>query len=188
MALIEVYHVVADMFPVDRSTNPNIIEGMVVALNSAGNAIIATGASGVRAIGLAGDSSEDTTGHTPYAADLVIGAHAPGDTANTQSTSNRVSDFFNETLASSKITVYTGGGRFLSDQIDTQTYVPGESLEVTAGGLLTNVAATNTQGVGVAVSATRAYPSGVPGTDTPDGSLSLGNFLEFILQVEHDVA
>lgn len=187
MALIEEYHVVADQYPVDATTNPNIIEGDVVALNSAGNAVLAA-ATG-QAFGLAGDSSETSGGHTPYAADLVVGAHGPGDPAKTQSTSNRVSDFFDETKASGLITVYNGGGKFHSDQYETGggspiTYTVGNLLYSSANGLITNDDnAAAAPLVGILSVAPREYPSGVPGTDTADGSLSLGTFMTLTLRI-----
>lgn len=195
MALIEEYHVVADMYEVDPETNPDIIEGDVVTLNSAGNAVLASN-TGV-AVGLAGDSSETSSGHTPFAADLVIGAHSKGvfgagglPVAKTQSTSNRVSDFFNETKASGKITVYNGGGKFNTDRFETEdggspvTYSVGDLVYSSANGLLIN----DSNGgaaplVGKVVRVPFDYPSGVPGTDTTDGSLSLGSFLTLVLSL-----
>jgi hypothetical protein len=98
------------------------------------------------------------------------------------STQNRVSDFFNEALASSLMTVYHAGGRFASDQfVAGLTYVPAQVLYSNAAGLLTNV---NGGGniVGRVVAAPQAWPSGVPGTDVAQ-SISLGTYLDFILNV-----
>jgi hypothetical protein len=179
MALIEVYHVVADMYPVDPDTNPLIIEGMHVMLDSNGNAQIGNGALGEYAVGVAGDSStqETTAGrnNTPYQSDLIINAAGA-----TRSTENRVSDMFNETLSSGLITVYQGGGKFHTDQyVTTDGFLPGDPCWVNAGGLITTVAAANNQVVGIATVAPRAYPSGVPGTATSDGSMSLGFYVTF---------
>lgn len=182
MALIEHYHLVADYYPVSTTNNPNIIEGMLVKLNNLGNAVQSDGSSGERVLGVAGDTSDTTTGRTPYAADLVLSP-----SGETRSTSNRVSDFFNETTASGKITVYTGGGKFHTDQFETLngaspiTYTPGDALYASANSLLTNVASASAQIVATLVVAPRAYPSGVPGTDTTDGSISLGSYLTFVL-------
>ena len=178
MALIEEYHVVADMYPVDEDTNPNIIEGMFIRLNANGDAILANGVAETLAIGVAGDSSETNGGHTPYQADLVINAQG-----STRSTSNRVSDFFNETLSSNKVTVYNQGGKFYSDQYESRTYVPGTQLFSSANALATNAAPANNQQVAICVVAPCAYPSGVPGTDTDDGSISLGDYITFILTI-----
>lgn len=183
MALIEVYHVVADQYPVDPDTNPNLKEGMVVNLNSSGNAVKASNTG--TAFGIAGDSSETSGGHTPYAADLVIGAHGPGDSARTRSTGNRASDLFDETGASGLVTVYNAGGKFHTDQYETSvTYTVGETLYSSANGLITNASnSSNAPVVGLLATAPRAYPSGVPGTETADGSLSLGTYLTFVLRM-----
>ena len=177
MALIEEYHVVADMYPVDEDNNPNIIEGMLVRLNANGDAILANGAATTFAVGVAGDSSENSQGHTPYASNLVINSQG-----NTRSTSNRVSDFYNETAASNLITVYNSGGKFSTDQYVAATYVPGQRLYSNANGLWTNAAGVSVDICGICVVAPRDYPSGVPGTGTPDGSISLGDYMTFILR------
>ena len=185
MALIEIYHVVADMYPVHDQT---IREGMCVRLDAAGQVVpaIATGA----VLGIAGDSTvvsaSNASKSTPYSAQLTIGANADGTVRSTQWTQNRVSDAFNETLASGKMTVYNSGGKFATDQYDTAvlTYTPASGvagdLYSTAAGLLTNTDGGGYQ-VGRCVAAPTAYPSGVPGTDTTDGSLSLGTFITFVL-------
>ncbi len=178
MALIEEYHVVADMYPVNPDTNPSIIEGMHIMLDVDGFAVTATGGTATYSIGIAGDSTTEATGdsnNTPFQDSLVINAQGA-----TRRTENRVSDMFNETLASSKITVYQGGGKFHTDQyVTTDTFVTGDPLYVSAAGLLTVTAATNTQVVGICTNVPRQYPSGVPGTDTADGSISLGFYVTF---------
>lgn len=184
MALIEVYHVVADQYDVDPDFSADIVEGMLVQIGvSAGKTVVSPAdTSGV--LGVAGDTQSSTTAGTPYAADLVIGSTGSvgSPSANTRSSQNRVSDMFNETLASGKVTVYTGGGTFKTDQVaDAITIVPGEKLYSDAAGKFTNVAAGDV--VGMATSAIQAEPSGVPGTDTTDGSLSLGNFVTFKLSL-----
>ena len=190
MALIELHHVIPISVAVDPSTNPNFTEGDWAQLDSLGQAQRAAGASGTRAIGPVGDTSSTTAAGTAYAADLVIGAHGPSPTARTRSTQNRVSDAFNETAASGKITIYIAGGLFETDQYETLNgvtpivYQPGEPLYVSANGNLTDVASANSQIVGVVTVGPRAYPSGVPGTDTTDGSLSLGNYLQFMLSLQ----
>ena len=176
MALIEEYHVVADMYPVDKTTNPNIIEGRVIALNGDGEAVLCD--TTLRPIGIAGDSSETSGGHTHMAADLVLSPSGA-----TRSTSNRVSDFFNETLASGKVTVYNGGGKFHTDQYNTSdNYTPGAALFSDASGRLTTVDTGSQVQVGVCVVTPRDYPSGVPGTDV-DGSITLGSYMTFVLVI-----
>jgi len=188
MALIEEYHVTADMYPVDPDTNPAVTEGQVVTLNAAGNCILASTG---WVLGIAGDSTAQETEagelNTAYAADLVVSASGA-----VRRTENRVSDVFNETLSSSKITVYNNGGKFHTDQYETrneansavQAYAVGAALYASANGKLTADTALVAQDiVGRCVVAPRDYPSGVPGTDTADGSLSLGTYLTFHLRV-----
>jgi hypothetical protein len=176
MALIVEQHVVADMYPI--AVDQAVSAGMIVEL-SAGLVIPATTGS-VRAIGIAGDSNATTEGQTTaYSAEVVIGSQ-DADTARTRWTSNRVSDMYNETLGSGKMTVYNGGGKFwISDDLfDT----PGA---VTSGDPL--AVSTNTAGewdeasstavndfIAIAVGNGEQYPSGVPGTDTADGSIAIG--------------
>ena len=180
MALIPVQHVVADQFNVDPdwdfTTNGTIEAGQLVKLASTGFIQLCDTAS-ERPIGIAGDNLSNAGGGTPYAANLTIGAGGNRQT----STQNRVSDFFDETVASSLLTVYTGGGRFLSDQYATVTILPGEQLYTDASGNITNVVGGGAGVVlGVCVTAPGAYPSGVPGTDV-SGSITLGNYIEFVL-------
>jgi len=176
MALIEIYHVVADMYPIAASQS--IREGMCVGLNTDGEAEAADATAQI--FGIAGDntvvSASNTDKSTPYSAALVTGASG----ASTKWTENRVADAYNETTASGKMTVYTGGGKFATDQYADVTFVVGNALYSDANGKLTNVDGGGSI-VGTVVALPTAYPSGVPGTDTVDGSLSLGTFLTFIL-------
>jgi len=188
MGLIEIYHVVADVIDVDPDFAVDTIEGMVVGLTTSGTKTVVTpSATGgtTNAYGVAGDTQSNSTAGTPYAAGLIVGSHGPvtAPTANTRSTQNRVSDFYNEAAASGKMTVYTAGGKFATDQYDSAvTYAVGDALKVGAvAGIATN--AGGGDAFGIVVEAPSAYPSGVPGTDTVDGSLSLGNFLTFKLTV-----
>lgn len=176
MALIEVHHVVADQYTINTDTNPNIIEGKVVALNSSGDLVVCN--TSLAPVGIAGDSTVTNTGHTPYAEDLVISS-----TGITRSTSNRVSDFFNEGGASGMVTVYHSGGKFHTDQYDTaDTFTPGAALYSDANGLLSVVNAGSQIKVGTCVVPPRQYPSGVPGTDV-NGSTTLGSYMTFILAI-----
>ena len=188
MALIEVFHVVADEFAVDPDFTGDTLEGMAVRLVAlAGSPVVRHAIQTGNVIGLAGDTQSNTTAATQWTARLTLGA-----AGNSQrSTVNRVSDMFNETLASGKITVYHSGGTFKTDQYETTnfdgggaalTYTIGEALYSSSQGLITNVNGTGTR-LGTLVDTPRAYPSGVPGTETPDGSLSLGTYMTLILVV-----
>jgi hypothetical protein len=180
MALIVEYHVVADMYPVGATA---IQAGMLVTL-SAGLIVpapISTAPATV--LGIAGDSKLTTAAQTTaYSDTVVIGA----DGAATRWTGNRVSDFYDETAASQKITVYSGGGKFWI----SATLFDSDGASIAAGNLL-KVGAVAGEWVsgaveddvcGLAVGAVTAYPSGVPGTDT-DGHMTLGNFVPVILRV-----
>jgi len=181
MALIEIYHVIASNYNVDpahdAATNP-ILEGQFVGLNSGGFVTQTTTGNVITQLphGLAGDTIASDSGATPYAADIVIGSGGA-----TRSTSNRVSDFFNETQGSGKMTVYHGGGEFFTDQYATgQTWTPGGDCYVDTSGLLTMTDAGSGRVVGRVVEGPSEYPSGVPGTDV-EGSITLGEFVRFVL-------
>lgn len=181
MALIVEYHVVADVYPISG----NITAGMLVSLNAAGQAI-ATVAGATDAVGLAGDSALATEGQTTaYSAQVVIGA----DGAGTRYTENRVSDFYDETVASQKVTVYNGGGKFWisSDLLESGVaLVPGEHMRVsTADAGEWADAGTNTIGdtVAICVNTVAAYDSGVPGTDVAAGSMTLGDYFAVVLRI-----
>ncbi len=114
MALIEVYHTIASNFVVSNVNNNEIKEGMGVALvPDAGqnSTVVRKDGTYVNAVGLAGDSANSTTSNKPYKSSLVVSG-----TGATKSTANRVTDFFDESLASGKITVYMGTGEFYTDQ------------------------------------------------------------------------
>lgn len=183
MALIVEQHVVADMYPVSAAAQASgISAGMAVALNTAGEVIQGTTALKANIIGIAADTLGTTNGEqtTAYSAEVVIGA-SDADTARTRWTSNRVSDMFDETLASGKMTVYNGGGKFwISGDLITNinNIAPGDNLIADDGGLLEEAGAIGTETgviVGRCVGVPGTYPSGVPGTDTPDGSIELAN-------------
>jgi len=180
MALIEIYHVVADQLPVDEDFTTDIIEGMCVDLQNDGT-VAPVDVAGALVYGIAGDTQSNTTAGTPYSANLVMGA---GGTLS-RSTENRVSDFFNETGASHLLTVYTSGGKFATDQyaaaragwLNSSTIVYSD-----VNGQLTDAAGAG-NAVGIIVSGPAAYPSGVPGVDTADNNISLGDYVVFKLLV-----
>lgn len=182
MALREEYHVVADMYPVNPAVNPNIVEGMFVKLDTNGYAVLADANDPV-VIGVAGDSTKkvaSTDGYKNAGEDEFLVINAQGKKVKTVV---RASDpDGDETAASGKITVYNQGGKFHTDIFEDEEFAYGDALYVSASGKLTK---TNGGGqlVGVCVVPPRAYPSGVPGTDTVDGSISLGSYMTFILRV-----
>lgn len=196
MALIVIHHTIADNFEVDPTydvTSSNrILQGQIVGLNSSGYVAVADGTN--LPLGIAGDSISDEYRTTAFSAELVV---SPGRALNSGAThsagkrwtSNRVSDMFNETLASGKMTVYLGSGVFASDQYDvTRTYVPGNVLYTNTSGkftLSTGSGAQTARAVGYVKEAPRDYPSGVPGVDSPSvaNSMSLGSFLTFALSI-----
>jgi hypothetical protein len=173
MALVEIFHVVADQY--DVSSSADITEGMVVMQNSSGEIIAATGGASTRALGVAGDTKSSAPGLPAVSADAGVNDFV-----------NRVSDpFVNETAASGKMTVYHAGGTFATDQYDTGvTFAVGEALYSNASGALTNVSSANSQVVGTVVAVPGPFPSGVPGTDTGlNGDISLGTFIQFKLEL-----
>jgi hypothetical protein len=183
MALIEIYHVVASYYPVSTDT---FVAGTFAMLTAAADgsalASVATGGAGTRTIGVFGDSKE-TSGTpigTPFGANVIV--NAQGDTVATQ---NRVSDMYNETLASGKVTVYHSGGEFQTDQFQANRVANidvGMPLYVNSVGALTDIASANAQIVATCINPPAAYPSGVPGTDV-QGSMSLGTYLRFKLEI-----
>jgi hypothetical protein len=172
MALIVEYHVIADMYPVGTAA---IRAGMTVALGTDGAVVpSATGQLINTVLGVAGDSALSAEGQTTaYSDNLVIGS----DGAGTRWTANRVSDNFDETLASQKITVYNGGGKFwISDDLfDSDGSTAAINELVGRSGLVAGewaIGATVGQELGICVGAAQSYGSGVPGTEV-DGHLAL---------------
>lgn len=156
MALIEKYHVVAAERAV--ASGETIKEGQIVSLNSSGEVVL-QGASNAIPYGIAGDTKSTSA------------SSMPGIDADWQ---NRASDYFDETKASSKMTVYHSGGEFATDQFDSgvSSAAIGDTLYAVNGVL--NTADSQSSGpVGVLVQAAGTYPSGVPGVDI-NGDQALG--------------
>jgi len=172
MALIPRYHVVADSLAVDADAE--IIMGSFVKLNTDGEVVQATGAASEYAFGVAGDTKSADTSGMPSTNDAVMGA-----SGTSQAFVNRASDgLTDETKASAKMTVYHSGGKFATDQYDTDgTYVPGAALYVGASGKLQTSDAGSGQ-IAARTISEGAYPSGVPGVDV-DGDITLGDYLTF---------
>lgn len=197
MSIIVLHHTVVDNFDVDPTftvTSANrITAGTLVGLNSSGYVALSgnNGGSGVQPLGIAGDSLSDEYKTTPYSADLIVtrGRKTSGGAyvAGKKWTSNRVSDFYNETLASGKMSVYTGSGRFATDQfVQTDNFTPGAKLFSNAAGLFTVSTGTSARQVGYVLTIPSEYSSGVPGVDSPtagEGSMSLGQYLQVQLSI-----
>jgi len=167
MALIPIYHVVASSVPVDPGS-ADIKEGQFVCW-SFETAHGYTAGAGVRRIDGANDSA-DLKASFGIAGDnkSTSGSSMPGIYSGWQ---NRVSDSFDETKASAKITVYHGGGEFWTDQFDNATALDssklGYFLKLTNAGLLTYDGAAKTDAsVAQLIGAAGSAPSGVPGTTT----------------------
>jgi hypothetical protein len=179
MALIPKFHLIPESFPVKAAEE--IIAGMVVALDAvANNGQVVVADQGALAnvyVGLAGDTKSATgTSGLPF----VGGGTGAG-------FQNRVSDNFDETKASGLITVYHSGGTFATNMYVTGTYTVGDNLYVGTTvnkGKLGNTMAVGAVGavVGIVTKVPGAYDSGVPGIDV-NGSITLGNYMEFILKI-----
>jgi hypothetical protein len=198
MALIVLQHTVVDNFDVDPefevTSSNRILAGTLVGLDSSGFVALAgnNGSSGVQPLGIAGDSLSDEYKTTPYSAELIVGRGVKSGSsylAPKRYTSNRVSDFFNETLSSGKMSVYTGSGRFATDQFvvtDPWSGASGAKVYSNASGKFTTSTGTSARAVGYILKEPSEYSSGVPGTDSPtagEGSMSLGSFLQIQLSI-----
>jgi len=191
MAIIERYHTVASVLTNNRDSSNDILEGMGVELvRVATKTEVQRKATATNiCIGLAGDSFDQDAGNHPYSESVVVSG-----AGGTRSTQNRVSDLFDETVGSDKITVYTGPGEFFTDQYDTaRGYTPGVALYCNASGLITDDDSSMGNQIGRVIASPEAYPSGVPGVDdTPEnaqtsainGSTSLGDFLHLQLNIQ----
>ncbi len=182
MAIIVEQHVVADMYV---TADADITAGNIVSLNGAGAAVRSPIGINpdVVAVGIAGDTKTATEGQTTaYSDQVTLGASGQ----NQRWTSNRVSDFYDETSASGKITVYNGGGKFwISEDLFDAAGGITPSTTLGASGATAGEwvgATTDDDIVAVAVGPNQAYQSGVPGTDV-QGSISLGNYVPIVLRI-----
>lgn len=183
--ILPLQHSVLDAFPVDptfvvNSTN-RILAGSVVGLNAGGK--LARTSTTVGALGLAGDSASDEYKTTAYSAEVIVSP-----TGAKRWTSSRLSDHYNETLASGLMSVYFGTGKFATDQyVASDTYTPGVAVYANAAGQLTATAGSGSlaRRVGFVAEAPRLYSSGVDGVDAPsvDNSMALGTFLTIHLNI-----
>lgn len=165
MALIERFHVVAADKPV--AAGQNIKEGQVVALNSSGEVVL-QGSANAKAYGLAGDTKSNSASAMPGVGTAVLG------NAGSQNFQNRASDYFDETRASGKMTVYHSGGEFATDQFAANVSSAAVGSDVFAvDGVLETVDSQSSGRVGIIVQAAGIEPSGVPGVDI-NGDMALG--------------
>lgn len=185
MALIELYPVIADHYAI--KAGEEIIEGQFGKLDSTtGELVVCDGSTSELALGICGDTKSTSVSGLPTTNDSSQGAFV-----------NRVSDSFDETKASGRMTLYHSGGKFATNMfVSGLTYNPGDALYVSKGttpanvGKLTNASADNDSGQVVAyvVRVPGPYDSGVPGLDATlslsgAGTLSLGSYMELKLNV-----
>jgi hypothetical protein len=158
MALIEKYHLVAA--EKDVAANETIKEGQIVSLNEAGEVVRQSG-SFVTPYGIAADTKSTT------------GSSMPGIDAGWQ---NRATDFYDETRASQKMTVYHSGGEFGTDQFSANVVsaTVGEALYANNGLLCRAEESTDSGIVAYLTKAAGLYQSGVPGVDVDVGDIALG--------------
>ena len=171
MALVEKFHVVAAERPV--ATGESIKEGQIVSLNTSGEVVLQS-ATFVTPYGVAGDTKSTSS------------SDMPGISSGWQ---NRVSDMFDETQASSKMTVYHSGGEFATDQFSANVSASTPFTALYANnGLLCTAAESIASGIVARLTAAAgAYPSGVPGVDV-NGDQALGGdnsntYIEFKLVI-----
>jgi hypothetical protein len=152
MALIEMFHVVAAERPV--ASGQTIKEGQIVSLNLSGEVVlqgVTTAGSFYVPYGLAGDTKSTTA------------SSMPGIASGWQ---NRVSDYFDETKASAKMTVYHSGGEFATDQFASNVASATIMSPLYAqNGVLETLSTQSQVVVAYLVKAAGTYPSGVPGVD-----------------------
>ena len=192
MALVEKYHVVAAVKPV--ATGQSIKEGQVVSLDAVG-AVVIQGAVNKYPYGIAGDTKSTSTSYMPG----IMNTAGTG-----TGWQNRVSDYFDETRSSSKMTVYHSGGEFATDQfsVNVASMTPvgtGTQYLYCRSGILDSIdqdgGTTVTMLVGKLTLPAAAYPSGVPGTDingdielagespAPAGTAYNNTYIEFKLLI-----
>jgi len=161
MALVEKFHVVAAERPV--ATGQTIKEGQFVSLNASAQVVVVSASYPVP-YGIAGDTKNTTA------------SSMPGIVAGWQ---NRVSDYFDETKASGKMTVYHSGGEFATDMFTANVSSSSllDVLYANGDGILDTVDANGNTwkgvggGTGLIPPVARLtqkpayYPSGVPGID-----------------------
>jgi hypothetical protein len=180
MALIEKFHTIADHYPV--AAGQEIVEGMWVKLNASGEVVVAAGANPEYVLGIAGDTKSTSVSGLPATNNAM---------PNNNAFVNRVSDMFDETRASGRMTVYHSAGIFLTNQYVAGAYAVNDALYVDPAnpGLVTNAAAyVGQQVVARVTKVPHAVDSGVPGLDATGilppgaGTMALmGSYMEIRL-------
>ena len=180
MGLVEKFHVVAAHRAV--ASGQSIDEGQVVSLNTSGQVVI-QGSGATIAYGIAGDTKSTSASAMPG---IALGGTSGG---NWQ---NRVSDYFDETKASARMTVYHSGGEFATDQFSSNvsSATPYDALYARNGQLDTMDQGGSTTATLIIARLTQtagSYPSGVPGVDT-NGDMALtgdnsNTYIEFKLLI-----
>lgn len=169
MALIERFWVVAESF--DVTSGAEIVEGMLVSLDATTGKVRLPALATSFIVGIAGDTKSTSTVGIPQI-------------SGTNTFVNRVSDSYDETKASGKITVYKNGGSFTTNQYDSGNIgtTVGVPLYANTSGKFTTVNGGG-QIVAYLTKAPYALGSGVPGTDTTDNDITLGNYIDVTLAV-----
>lgn len=174
MALIPIFHVVAAERAV--AEGQSIKMGQVVSLNTSGEVVIQSVTNKIP-YGLAGDTKSSSA------------SYMPGISSGWQ---NRVSDYYDETKASAKMTVYHSGGEFATDQFAANVASAAINAPLYGvNGVLDTVDTLGSTGVVARlIKSAGIYPSGVPGIDlngdqalTGDTDLSDDTYIEIKLVI-----
>ncbi len=183
MAIKEIYHTVASVLPIDTDTG-TIPAGRIVTLD-ANFLVTLPAAAGDEPVGMAGDTQRQSpAANNPESASLITGSYQTAASGATRWSQNRVADNYNETLASSEMTVYHGAGEFWTDEYSAAVVTWGA-----AAALYNTIAAPQGQWTTAAVSNRisglllgdpQALESGVPGVAVR-GSISFGNYIHLRL-------
>lgn len=164
MALIEKYHVVAAERIV--AAGETIKEGQIVSLDTSGEVVL-QGSGAPVPYGIAGDTKSTSA------------SAMPGIASGWQ---NRVSDYYDETKASGRMTVYHSGGEFATDQFASNVSTAAVMSTLYAvNGVLETANSQSSGAVAILVKAAGTYPSGVPGVDlNGDQALSGDNSSTYV--------
>jgi len=170
MALIPKFMVVAAERAV--AAGEEIKMGQIVSLNTSGEVVLQSSTNKIP-YGVAGDTKSVSASAMP-GIDSVNGWQ------------NRVSDYYDETKASGKMTVYHSGGEFALDQFATNVATAAINTALySRSGMFDTIdqdgGTSVTMFVGRLIQAAGTYPSGVPGVDlNGDQALSGDNSNTYI--------